>query len=535
MSQSATKKVAIIIGAGPAGLTAAYQLLHQTDIKPILFESSQYVGGIAKTIRYRGNRIDLGGHRFFSKSDRVMDWWLKIMPLERVDPNSEQKLRINYQQQQRELALPGEGADPKLDDLVMLVRERRSRIYFERKFFDYPLSLTPDTMIKLGLPRMIRLGISYVKSRLLPIKDERTLEDFFINRFGRELYETFFKSYTEKVWGIPCTELSAEWGAQRVKDLSIAKALAHAVKKLFRTDRSIDQKQVQTSLIERFLYPKHGPGQMWEEVAARVIDLGGELHLGKAATGFRLNADNVTEVAVRDDAGETVWHAADFVFSTMPVKELIEAIGDPVPQKVRDSAAELTYRDFLTVGMLVKKLKVGSRGPSHAQTLITDNWIYIQEPDVLVGRIQIFNNWSPYLVEDANTVWLGLEYFCFEGDALWSRQDAELTEFAIGELIQLGFIDREDFLDSTVARMPKAYPTYNSGYEHFPLIREYADQLQNLFLIGRNGMHRYNNQDHSMLTAMVAVDNIAAGQTSKENIWAVNTESDYHEEVGSKE
>lgn len=520
------KKTAIIIGAGPAGLTAALELLRRTEIHPIVLEATDDVGGIARTVEYKGNRMDIGGHRFFSKSDRVMQWWQEILPIQALDGKP---IAITYQRRTREVEAPAAGPDPDREDRVMLVRKRTSRIYFLRRFFAYPISLTLDTLTKLGFVRTVRIGLSYLRSVVFPIRPETNLEEFFINRFGRELYRTFFKSYTEKVWGAPCRAISAEWGAQRVRGLSITKTVLHVLKNAVRRRRDLAQKDVETSLIERFLYPKYGPGQMWREVARRVREMGGEIIPRRVVVGLERKGDRITSVHARDSvSGETAAYSADYVISTMPIQELIRALGDGVPETVRRVAEGLVYRDFITVGLLVRELR---QKPAKGRNgLIPDNWIYIQEPDVKLGRLQIFNNWSPYLVKDPNTVWLGLEYFCDEGDELWSMSDDRFASFAADELARIDMIDRDAVLDSTVIRMKKTYPAYFGTYGEFDVVRAWLDSIENLFLVGRNGMHKYNNQDHSMLTAMVAVDNIAAGLSRKDNIWAVNTEMEYHEE-----
>ena len=528
-------KIAIIIGAGPAGLTAAYELLQKTDIKPIIFEASGDLGGISKTVNYKGNRIDIGGHRFFSKSDRVMQWWLNILPIQAMADDAT-AMPITYRQQYRPVSASPNGPDPEQTDLVMLVRRRLSRILYRRKFFDYPVSLNMDTVSKLGLASIMRIGISYLTARLFPIRPEGSLEDFFVNRFGRELYLTFFKDYTEKVWGVPCNQIKPEWGAQRVKGLSISKAIAHAITQMFRRNTSIDQRNIETSLIEQFLYPKLGPGQMWEEVARRVTAAGAEIHMNCNVLRLVRQGDCISSVIVQDkQTGQVETHTGDYFFSTMPVKDLVEGMhaDQPVDSQVLRVAGGLMYRDFITVGLLLKQLRPRTQArPSarpDADANMRDNWIYIQEADVKIGRLQIFNNWSPYMVRDPNTVWIGLEYFCNEGDELWSMPDADFIRFAVSELVKIGLIDAGDVLDSTLLRMPKTYPSYTGEYEHFDVIRQFVDQFKNLFLVGRNGMHRYNNQDHSMLTAMTAVENIINGVTSKDNIWGVNVEQEYHE------
>ena len=528
-------KTALIIGAGPAGLTAAFELLKRTDVKPIVLEKSDAMGGISRTINYKGNRIDIGGHRFFSKSDRVMNWWTDVMPVEALNGNGNSKgaATITYQNKTRDIAASDIGPDAHHEDRVMLVRNRKSRIYFLRKFFDYPIKLNPTTIQNLGLPRTFVAGMSYMKSMAAPIKPETNLEQFLINRFGRTLYLLFFKSYTEKVWGVPCHEISAEWGAQRIKGLSISKAISHFVKSQFKGKGDIQQKDTETSLIERFLYPKHGPGQLWEYVATSVKQDGGEILCGWDVQRILVHDTQVTGVeAVHQTTGEHKIFQADYFFSTMPIKDLIRGI-DQVPDEVRTVSEGLQYRDFITVGVLLKKLKIADE-EGNAHKLLKDNWIYVQEPDVLVGRIQIFNNWSPYLVEDPSLVWIGLEYFCYETDPLWSLSNERMIELAKEELARMGIADSADVLDATVIRVPKTYPAYFGTYDRFDLIRGFVDRIENLFLVGRNGMHKYNNQDHSMLTAMMAVDNIANGVVDKANLWQVNTEMEYHETKENK-
>jgi len=519
-------KTAIIIGAGPAGLTAAYELLARTDIRPVVLEKSDSMGGIARTVNYKGYRMDIGGHRFFSKSDRVMQWWLDVLPLQDLPANPQP---ITYHRQTRTVTPCGNAPDPDRDDLVMLLRRRKSRIYFLRRFFDYPIRFTAGTLSKLGLRRTIRIGLSYVRSALFPIRDERTLEHFFINRFGRELYQTFFKSYTEKVWGVPCSRINAEWGSQRVKGLSIRKTVVHFLTQPFRQRDDISQKETETSLIEQFLYPKYGPGQMWEEVARRIRGRGGEILTGWEVTSIRVDGGRVTSVeAVHTSSGEKRVFAGDCFFSTMAVKDLVRALDPPPPSEMRGIAEGLLYRDFITVGLLLKELKV-KEGNADGTRLIRDNWIYIQEPDVLLGRLQIFNNWSPYLVPDRTKVWVGLEYFCSTTDPLWRLPDDQMIRLAVEELVRIDLIEETAVLDATVVRMEKTYPAYFGSYDRFGELRQYLDRFENLFLVGRNGMHRYNNQDHSMLAVMTAVDNLVAGIRTKDNIWAVNTELDYHE------
>lgn len=506
------QKIVLIAGAGPAGLTAALELLRQSDCKPLVFEALDDVGGISRTINHKGNRMDIGGHRFFSKSDWVMNWWRDIMP---VAPDKTPE---------------GLSAIPTADR-HLLIRPRLSRIYFLRKFFSYPIALTLDTMRNLGLWRLVKIGVSYAWSCVFKRLPEKSLEDFFVNRFGKVLYGTFFRDYTEKVWGVPCRDISPEWGAQRIKGLSVRSALTHALKKLLapRPSGDVAQKGTNTSLIERFLYPKFGPGQMWQLVAAEVKERGGEIHFGHTVVGIRVEAGRVHGIQTRDRDGTLhEWPGQDFI-STMPISELIARIEPPPPEPVRTVATGLCYRDFITMGLLVRKLRPtrDGLGPTH---IVPDTWIYIQEPDVRIGRLQIFNNWSPTMVSTPDAIWMGLEYFCQEGDDLWRMPDETFFRFAVAELEKISLIDADDVLDWHLVRVPKAYPAYFGSYDRFSVIREYTDAIPNLYLVGRNGMHRYNNQDHSMLTAKLAVDDILAGGVSKRAIWEINVDDEYHEE-----
>jgi len=520
----------LIIGAGPAGLTAAYELVKRTDIRPVIIEQSDMLGGISRTVNYKGNRMDIGGHRFFSKSDRVMEWWMNILPLE---DSGEESTYISYHKKTTRVEKGIRGGDPEKVDRVMLLRKRLSRIYYLRRFFDYPVSLNRSTIKNLGLIRIIRIGLSYIHTRINPIRKETNLEDFFINRFGKELYKTFFKDYTEKVWGVPCREIRPEWGSQRIKGLSVTKALLHGLRSVFKRDPGISQKQTETSLIERFLYPKFGPGHLWEEVAAEIVREGGEIIYETEALEFILENMLLKTVLCRNrKTGEDTVFSPDLVFSSMPVKDLIGGMKDQVPKEVGNIASGLIYRDFIAVGILLKRMNPQKVRDYAGANRVPDTWIYIQEKDVKVGRIQVFNNWSPYLVADRNTVWLGLEYFCNEGDEIWTMEDEDLKKLGTDELERIGLADSEDFIDGTVVRMPKTYPAYFGSYDRFDEIRSFTDKIDNLFLIGRNGMHKYNNQDHSMLTAMTAVDNLIAGEKSKAAIWEVNTEDEYHEETG---
>lgn len=514
-------KTVVIIGAGPAGLTAAHELITHSDIKPIILEADTQVGGISKTIEYRGNRMDLGGHRFFSKSDWVMQWWQALLP---VRAATAAPVQVHYHGQQREVRPVG-GLGPD-DGACLLVRPRLSRIYFLRRFFDYPLKLNWTTIANLGLWRLVRILLSYAVAKMRP-RPEKSLEDFIINRFGGELYRTFFKDYTEKVWGVPCSQISAEWGAQRIKSLSMTEALKHAIGMLL-PKRTGPVKH--TSLIERFLYPPLGPGQMWEAAADKIRSLGGRIELGVKVVGVRHANGRVLGVEVLRDGGQREFIAADEIISTMPVRDLVQGMSPAAPPEVLDVAKGLLYRDFITVGVLVRKLKPSRYAvPGSATHLLPDNWIYVQEKEVKLGRLQIFNNWSPALVRDQNTVWLGLEYFCNEGDALWSMSQEAFAQFAIRELAAIDLIDPDDVLDWNVVHVEKAYPAYFGSYSRFGVVRQWLDAFPNLYLVGRNGMHRYNNQDHSMLTGKLAAEAILHGRVNRDEIWAVNVDDEYHE------
>ncbi len=524
-------KIAVIAGAGPAGLTVALELLRRSDITPILFEADAQVGGISKTINYRGNRIDLGGHRFFSKSDWVMRWWQEILPVAAGFDDPHTKLQIHYQGQTRELR-PA-ALEPTSADAVMLVRERLSRIFYRRRFFDYPLTLSATTLRNLGLIEAMRIGLSYGHAQIGRMAPELTLEDFFVNRFGNRLYRTFFKDYTEKVWGVPCQEISAEWGIQRIKGLSVAKALGHALTRPFRSSTDPSQRRTETSLIERFLYPKFGPGQMWEEVARLVSHRGGSIHLQHRIVGIEHEGGHVVAVNVLDHNTNSVRRIpCDHLVSTMPVRDLV-AFLRPQDSRVQQIAGLLPYRDFMTAGLLLRRMNTTNDARHRRQVngMPPDNWIYIQEPDVRIGRLQVFNNWSPAMVADPDTIWLGLEYFCSEGDDLWTMSDGRFIDFAAAELEKIGLIDRRDVIDGTLVRVPKAYPAYFGAYGEFDKVRNFLDQYGNLYPIGRNGMHRYNNQDHSMLAADRAVSAMIDGGTGKSDIWRVNAEDEYHESI----
>lgn len=513
----------VIIGAGPAGLTAAYELLTKNQgYEVVVLEKTGAIGGISKTVPYNGNRMDIGGHRFFSKDQRVMDWWQNVMPLQ-GSPSLDDLLLG------REMPLAEGGPDPQQEDRVMLLRNRVSRIYYHGHFFDYPVSLKWKTLKAMGLVTTLQVGFSYLRSVFHKLP-ETSLENFYINSFGRKLYSMFFESYTEKLWGRHPSAISAEWGAQRTKGLSIRGVLTDMMKKIF-LSKEKRQQSVQTSLIEEFRYPKFGPGQLWETVAGDIQNAGGEVRFHCDVTAVETDGNRISAVRYIQDGAEARLEA-DAVFSSMPVKDLIRGMGG-VPQDVQALADGLPYRDFITVGLLVDRLNL--RNETQLKTLnniIPDCWIYVQDHDVRLGRVQIFNNWSPYMVKDPeHTVWVGLEYFCSEGDAFWSMDSQACTELAIGELIKIGMLkSRGDVLDSHHERVQKAYPAYFDSYEHMDTLIQYLDQFPNLYCVGRNGQHRYNNMDHSMATAFEAVGTLSSGRTDKRNIWSVNTEKEYHEE-----
>lgn len=519
MSNTENTKTAIIIGAGPAGLTAAYQLLKETDIKPIILEESEYIGGISRTARYNGNRMDIGGHRFFSKNQQVNDIWKELMPIQGAPSKDDKLLGI-------EKPLKENGPDPEKVDKVMLIRNRVSRIFYLRNFFDYPISIKPATFINMGLLRTIKVGFGFIGSSIKK-REEKSLEDFYINRFGRPLYEMFFEDYTEKLWGVHPSNISPEWGAQRVKELSLSKAIIEMFAKAFNKNHKTNQ----TSLIEQFVYPKKGPGQLWETMAEEIVKSGGEIHYNSKVVQIHSKNGNLEELIVKNKDGEEEPYKGDFVFSTMPIKDLIVAMGEVVPVDVNKIAVNLPYRDFITVGLLLNKLKIKNK--TKIQTVgnvVPDCWIYIQERDVRIGRLQVFNNWSPYMVNDnENTVWVGLEYFCSEGDTMWNMDSKDFIDFAIGELSKIDIINKDDVLDATHIRVKKAYPAYFGTYSQFDKVREFLDGYENLFCLGRNGQHRYNNMDHSMLTAIEAVNQIKNNKTDKSVVWNVNTEEEYHE------
>ena len=476
-----------IIGAGPAGLTAAY-LLGKEGVPVTVFESDPtYVGGIARTAQYKGYHFDIGGHRFFSKSREVEDLWTEILP----------------------------------DD--MLLRPRSSRIFYKGKFFDYPLKAT-EALLKLGLVESTRCVLSYARARLRPVEDPRSFEDWVSNQFGRRLFDIFFKTYTEKVWGMSCKEISADWAAQRIKGLSLATAVRNAI---MPRRRPRDGRQVIKTLIDSFRYPRRGPGMMWETCARHVRGMGGEIHMGTTVVGCRLDPSGRWTITAVDAQGRRRALEVDHVISSAPIRELVHGITPPLSDEARAAARALRYRDFLTVVLILK-----DRGA------VSDNWIYIHDPGVRVGRVQNFKSWSPEMVPDPAMACYGLEYFCFEGDELWNAPESELIELGRRELAAIGLAEPADVVDGCVVRQPKAYPVYDDEYaRHVETIRREIERAYpNLHLVGRNGMHKYNNQDHAMMTAMLCARNIVAGETLYD-VWRVNQDAEYHEvgEAGEQE
>ena len=512
------KKKVVIIGAGPAGLSTAYELNKSDDFDITILEMEKFVGGISRTAYYNGNRMDVGGHRFFTKVERVSDLWHEIMPLQGA-PSLDDILL------ERKVDLVEGGPNPELVDEVMLKRNRISRIYFLKKFFDYPISMKMRTFVNMGFFRSMHAGFGYIGSAIHKRK-EKSLEDFYINRFGKPLYRLFFESYTEKLWGVHPSKLSADWGAQRVKGLSLMKAFLTAITKPFKKKN----KKVETSLIESFEYPKYGPGQLYTLLADKLVKSGVNIVYDAEVNQIILDDNhNISKVVCSN--GNT--YEADYFVSSMPIKDLFKAIGEAnVNKEAYDTAVNLPYRDFITVGVLLDKLRIKNKTKIKTlNNIVPDTWIYVQERDVTMGRMQLFNNWSPYMVKDPeHTVWMGLEYFCSEGDEMWNDSDEHFIATAIDELIKMGIIEsKENVLDATRLRVKKAYPAYFGSYDNFSVVRNELDSITNLYCVGRNGQHRYNNMDHSMLTGLIAADYIKENKTDKEALWNVNTEKEYHE------
>ena len=519
-------KKALIIGAGPAGLTAAYELLKQSkDIEVVVFEESESFGGISKTVNYNGNRMDMGGHRFFSKIPEVNAWWDNILPMQ-GHPTYDDIL-LN-----RPMPLSKGGPDPEKEDRVMLMRRRVSRIYFDDKFYDYPISLKMETFKNMGFIKTIQVGISYVWSMIFK-KPEDNLENFYINRFGRKLYSMFFEYYTENLWGRHPSEIDASWGAQRVKGLSIVAIIKDIFGKIFKQKN----RKVETSLIEEFKYPKLGPGQLWEVTADEVEKMGGTIYKNAKVTKVHKNSDNILTGLTYEKDGKEYTMEGDYIISSMPVKDLVAGMND-VPADPARIAKGLPYRDYMTLGVLVPKIKLENKtNLKTVSNIVPDCWVYVQDRKVKLGRFQIYNNWSPYMIKDLeNTVWIGLEYFVNEGDEFWNMTEEEFSKIGVEEMIKLGLIDSADeVIDTHMEKVKKAYPAYFDTYDEIDTVVDYLKSIDNLYCVGRNGQHRYNNLDHSMCTSFETVKNIVSGEKNKDNIWSVNTEKEYHEEAKTNE
>ena len=509
----------LIIGAGPAGLTAAYELLKQNkDAEVIVFEESDCLGGISKTVNYKGNRMDMGGHRFFSKVPEVNEWWNEMLPMQ--GNLAKDDIILN-----RVIKTVEGGPDPEKSDEVMLMRRRVSRIFFNSKFYDYPISLKPQTFINMGFVNTMKVGFSYIGSMLHKLPEDN-LENFYINRFGKKLYSMFFEYYTENLWGRHPSEIDASWGAQRTKGLSIIAIFKDVFGKIFKKKN----RKVETSLIEEFKYPKLGPGELWEVTADKIEKLGGRIIKNAQVTSVIKEGNKVTGLKYVKN-GEELTENGDYISSSMPLKDLVVGMND-VPEDIKQIAQGLPYRDYMTLGVLVSKLSIKNKTKlTTVGDIVPDCWVYVQDRNVKLGRFQMYNNWSPYMFKDLeNTVWLGLEYFVFEGDDFWNMSEDEFAKVGIEEMIKIGIIDSKDVvLDYHMEKVKKAYPAYFDTYNEIDKVINFINTIDNLYCVGRNGQHRYNNIDHSMVTSFETVKSIISGNKDKSNIWNVNTEKEYHE------
>ena len=513
-------KKALIIGAGPAGLTAAYELLSKSkDIEVVVFEETDKFGGISKTVEYKGNRMDMGGHRFFSKVPEVNAWWDKMLPMQGAPTYDDILL-------DRPMPLKEGGPDPEKEDRVMLTRHRVSRILFDNKFYDYPISLKPETFKNMGFVNTMKVGFSYLLA-VLHKRPEDNLENFYINCFGKKLYSMFFEYYTENLWGRHPSEIDASWGAQRTKGLSIIGIIKDVFGKIFK----VKNRKVNTSLIEEFKYPKLGPGELWDVTASEIEKLGGTIIKNAKVTGVHKDENNMITSLTYEQDGKTNTMEGDFFISSMPIKDLVAGMND-VPEDPARIAKGLPYRDYMTLGVLVPKLNLQNKTTlKTVSDIVPDCWVYVQDRRVKMGRFQIYNNWSPYMIKDLqNTVWVGLEYFVNEGDEFWNMTEEEFSKFGVSEMVKLGLIDKEsDVIDTHMEKVKKAYPAYFDTYNEIDTLVDYLKSIDNLYCVGRNGQHRYNNIDHSMVTSFETVKNILSGEKNKDNIWSVNTEKEYHE------
>lgn len=488
------KKI-LIIGAGPAGLTAGYEILKKENASVIIIEKDEQIGGISKTVSFNEKYlVDTGIHRFFSKSEQINQIWKEILP----------------------------------DD--MLKKDRYTRIYYEKKFYKYPVELNIETIKNLGFLRICKVFFSYIKAQIFK-REEKSLEDFYINKFGKVLYSIFFENYTEKVWGIHPQKIDADWGAQRVKGISLFEVIKDYFKKILKVKNN---KNSQTSLIDNFLYPKLGAGQMWETMANKIKDMGGKIITSSEVEGLILKDGQIRQVEYSKNKEKHI-EDVDIVISSMPIKDLVNDIkGEIPPKEIINISINLPYRDFMSVCMVVKKINL--KNNTNIKTIgdiIPDNWIYVQEPDVKMGRMQIFNNWSPYLFKDENwvkdRVLISFEYFCNQDDEYWNMSDEEFIEFAKKEAIKIGIINENDYIEGKRIKIEKAYPAYFGTYKEIDKVIKYLNSIDNLYCIGRNGQHRYNNMDHSMLTGIETAKKIINNDKTKEEIWKVNTEKEYHE------
>lgn len=513
------KKTIAIIGAGPAGLSCAYEILKNSDdFNVIIFEETSNIGGISRTVNYNGNRMDIGGHRFFSKDESIVKWWLEILPLQ-AKPSLDDIL-LN-----QEKNFPSVGLNPEKEDNVTLLRNRVSRIFYNQKFFDYPIKMKLQTIKNLGIKNTFLAGFSYLFSTIKKRK-ETSLENFYINRFGQKLYSMFFEGYTEKLWGRHPKNISPDWGKQRVKGLSIFGILKDIFFKIF----PFINHKVETSLIEEFYYPKFGPGQLWEEVAKKIETLGGKIEFNSKVVELNSVDNKITSVSYTKN-NEKITLNTDYVVSSMALKDLILAT-NTIPKNIKEIAENLPYRDFVTVGILVKDINL--KNETKIKTYndrIPDCWIYVQDTGVKLGRMQFFNNWSPYLVKDyKNTQWIGLEYFCKENDDFWNMNEEEILDFVFEELKKMKILNsKEEILDFHREKVKKAYPAYFDSYKDIDKVVDFVNSKENLFCIGRNGQHRYNNMDHSTKSGFLAAQAIIQNKTDKSEIWSVNTEKEYHE------
>ena len=515
------KKLVVIIGAGPAGLSAGYEILKKSDeFDVIILEKSDCIGGISRTVNHKGNRMDIGGHRFFSKNEDIVKWWLNFLPMQ-----SENSFDDNLLNRKKDL--PKQGLNPEKEDKVMLKRQRVSRIFYNRKFFDYPVKMNFQTVKNMGFFTTFSAGLSYLHS-IFSKKEENSLENFYINRFGKKLYSMFFENYTEKLWGRHPRDISADWGRQRVKGLSIFGILKDIFFKIF----PFFNHKVETSLIEEFMYPKFGPGQLWETVAQNFRDLGGKIIFNFDVTDFSLKNGRISSLSYINSDNEKVILNADYIISSMPLKDLVLGI-DKADNDIKEIASNLPYRDFVTVGVLVKEINL--KNETKIKTLnnrIPDCLIYVQDSSVKLGRIQFFNNWSPYMTADyKNTQWIGLEYFCRENDEFWNLSEDAILDYVADELIKMKIINSKDeILDFHRERVEKAYPAYFDSYKNIDKVIDFINSVENLYCIGRNGQHRYNNMDHSMMSGFLCAKGIVEDIDNKKEIWNVNTEQDYHEQ-----